>query len=730
MSMSDNAPGSSTTSGPGLDYRAIFAAAPTAYLLVRADGPRWTILAASDEYCRITRQRREVLIGRGTFEVFPESHGTESSHGEHNVRTSFEVALSMSARIVLPIQRYDLPPTSDIGDGYAEHYWRMSSAPIRGADNGATAVLHAVENVTEQVLATRAQEKAIAAARTAEDRLRTVFTEAPVGIAVLRGPEHRFESANRRYVDIVGRGVLIGKTVREAFPDLDGQGIYPALDSAYATGTPFVAEEMLVKLDRIADGVLHDGYFDFVYQPLRDPAGDVEGIAVIITDVTTLALARMSAEQRARATAEVNATLVSQQAELEELNAHLQQQATEMEQQTEEAQAMSEELEAVNESLRQTAMEATLARARAEEARRHAVESERRFRITANAAPVLIWTSGLDKQCDWFNQPWLDWTGRTMEQEVGTGWAEGVHPDDFEACRATYLGSFDLRAPFSMEYRLRRADGAYRWILDNGAPRFDTSGGFAGYIGSCMDVSDIRLAREAAENANRTKADFLAAMSHELRTPLNAISGYVQLMQMELHGPLTEKQRTALERIGRSQGVLARLIEDVLSFARIDAGHVEYNLADVPIEALLDGVEALVSPQIELKGLRYSYCHIDAGVTVHADRDKVEQIMLNLLSNAIKFTDAGSVSIECDTTSTGIVVRVRDSGRGIPTDKLHSIFEPFVQVESGLKRGAGGTGLGLAISRELARGMSGDITAESTEGKGAVFTLELPRGAP
>ncbi|MEP7086036.1 MAG: PAS domain-containing protein, partial [Gemmatimonadota bacterium] len=220
-----------------LDYRAIFAASPTAYLLVRADAPRWTILAASDEYCRITRQKRENLIGRGTFEVFPESHGTESSHGKHNVRSSFEVALSMSGRIVLPVQRYDLPPAAD-GDGYTEHYWRMSSAPVQGADEGAVAVLHAVENVTEQILASRVQDEAIAAARTAEDRLRTVFSDAPVGIAVLRGPEHRFESANKSYIDVVGRGSLIGKTVREAFPDLEGQGIYPALDEAYATGMP------------------------------------------------------------------------------------------------------------------------------------------------------------------------------------------------------------------------------------------------------------------------------------------------------------------------------------------------------------------------------------------------------------------------------------------------------------------------------------------------------------
>ena len=710
-----------------LDFRAIFAAAPTAYLLVRADAPRWTILAVSDEYCRITRQRREHLIGRGTFEAFPESHGTESSHGKHNVRSSFEGALSMNGRIVLPIQRYDLPPTNGVLDSYEEHYWRMSSAPVRGADEGNVAVLHAVENVTEQVFASRKEQEALAAASTAEDRLRTVFAQAPVGIAVLRGREHRYESANRTYVEVVGRGDLIGKTVREAFPDLEGQGIYPALEKVYATGEPFVAKEMLLRLDRYHDGGLYNGYFDFVYQPLRDPSGDVEGIAVMITNVSTVVLARKEAEQRESATAKLNETLLAQQAELESLNSNLQEQAMELEQQTEEARSLSEKLEIANETLRQAAIESDASRARAEEARRQAEESERLFRATANAAPVLIWTTGPDKRGDWFNEPWLEYTGRTMEQESGEGWSQGVHPDDLERCLAIFNAAFNARAEFSMEYRLRRANGEYRWILDNGVPRFDHTGHFSGYIGSCIDVTDLRLAREAAENANRTKADFLAAMSHELRTPLNAISGYAQLMEMELHGPITSQQRTALERIRRSHTMLARLIEDVLSFARIDAGHVDYNVTNVPVDELLDGVEAFVAPQLELKGLEYAYNRMDRDVTMRADRDKVEQIMLNLLSNAVKFTDDGGIAVECEATARDVLIRVRDSGRGIPGDKLQSIFEPFVQVDSGLKRGSGGTGLGLAISRELARGMSGDITAQSAEGAGAVFTLTLPR---
>jgi PAS domain S-box-containing protein len=725
--LSSDHSGTSAEGAPALDFRAIFAAAPTAYLLVRADAPRWTILAVSDEYCRITRQPRDHLVGRGTFEAFPESHGTESSHGKHNVRSSFEVALSTKGRIVLPIQRYDLPPTEGVSTEYEEHYWRMSSAPVFGADDGNVAVLHAVENVTEQILAKMKEQEALAVARTAQDRLRSVFSEAPVGVAVVRGSEHQFESANARYVAVMGRGDLVGKTVREAFPDLEAQGMFAALDVVYATGEPFVAHEMPIRLDQYHNGGLYDGYFDFVYQPLRDPSGAVEGIAVMVTDVSTVVLARKEAELRESATAELNQMLMDQQAELEVLNSHLQEQAIELEQQTEAAHVLSEELELANETLRRAAMEADASRKRAEQARREAEESERLFRTTANAAPVLIWTTGPDRGSDWFNEPWLEYTGRTLEQELGNGWAEGLHPDDLDRCLTVYRNAFDAREEFSVEYRLRRANGEYRWILDNGVPRYDPSGAFNGFIGSCIDVTDLRLAREAAENANRTKADFLAAMSHELRTPLNAISGYAQLMEMELYGPITDQQITALERIRRNHTMLARLIEDVLSFARIDAGHIDYNVIDVPLDALLEGVEAFVAPQLALKGLGYAYNHTDREVTIRADRDKVEQIMLNLLSNAVKFTDEGRISVECEATPRDVLVHVRDTGRGIPADKLQSIFEPFVQVDSGLKRSIGGTGLGLAISRELARGMSGEITAQSTDGKGAVFTLTLPR---
>ncbi len=240
-------------------------------------------------------------------------------------------------------------------------------------------------------------------------------------------------------------------------------------------------------------------------------------------------------------------------------------------------------------------------------------------------------------------------------------------------------------------------------------------------------------ARASAEAANRAKGEFLAVMSHELRTPLTAIAGYAELIELGIHGPVTDAQRQALERIQRSQRHLLGLINGVLNYAKIDAGAVAYAVEDVPLDEVLATCEALVAPQARAK--RLTLCQDDAGRApgARADREKVQQVVLNLLSNAVKFTEPGGrVTLSCAAGPAGTVaVRVADTGRGIAPDQLERAFQPFVQVDARLTRAHEGTGLGLAISRDLARGMGGDLTAESAPGVGSTFTLTLPAaGAP
>ena len=282
-------------------------------------------------------------------------------------------------------------------------------------------------------------------------------------------------------------------------------------------------------------------------------------------------------------------------------------------------------------------------------------------------------------------------------------------------------------------------DGELRdaWWTYSYSPVRDERGDVAGILVVCQETTAhveaegrLREANQALAAANRAKTDFLAVMSHELRTPLNAIDGYAELMEMGVHGPLTEQQRQDLGRIRKSQRHLLNLINGVLNFSRVEAGVARFELAPVTLADVLASCDTLVRPQMAHRGLDL---HVDlcaAPLTVLADAEKLQQILLNLLTNASKFTPAGGkVRMWCDVSETHVRITVSDTGRGIPPEQVERIFEAFVQVDSRLTRTEEGVGLGLAISRDLARGMHGEITLVSEVGKGSAFTVTIPRAA-
>jgi signal transduction histidine kinase/DNA-binding response OmpR family regulator len=400
------------------------------------------------------------------------------------------------------------------------------------ASHAALSAVH--ERLQEQA---RATEAALAALRVEQSRMTHLFRQAPAFIAVLRGPEHVFELSNDAYDQLLGNRELIGRPVREAVPEAEGQGYFELLDAVLESGQAVIGQETSLVLQRTSGAPPEQRLVNFLYQAMVEADGSRSGVFVHGVDVTTQVRAREEAES----------------------------------------------------------------------------------------------------------------------------------------------------------------------------------------------------ARADAEAANQAKSDFLAAMSHELRTPLNAIGGYAQLIDLGVHGPVTAAQHTALARIQDAEKHLLSLINDVLNFAKMEAGRVEYDVTEIELADVVANIAPMIEPQLAGKGLGYEVS-IAPGTRVQADQDKLQQILLNLLSNAIKFTDTGGTIVVDTGARDGMsadvtFLRVTDSGIGIPRDKLDMVFDPFVQVHRNLTRSTEGTGLGLAISRDLARGMGGDVRVRSEPGVGSTFTISLRTAA-
>jgi two-component system, LuxR family, sensor kinase FixL len=360
-------------------------------------------------------------------------------------------------------------------------------------------------------------------------------------------------------------------------------------------------------------------------------------------------------------------------------------------------------------------------------------ESELRFRSMADTAPVMIWMSGPDMLCTFFNKGWLDFTGRTLEQELGEGWSTGLHPDDFDRCREVYIDSFNSRQEFTMEYRLRRYEGEYRWILGEGVPRFAPDGKFLGYIGCATDIterkraeSELRRQREELAHVTRvsTLGELAASLAHELNQPLTAIYSNAQAAQrfMAANPADLDEVREILKDIVQDNSRAG----EVISRMRALVKKQEIAFVTLDLSSVIRDVVLLVHSDAILHNIRISL-ELDPSLPpVRGDKVELQQVVLNLLLNAfeaMKDCPANQREINVRAAMEGAdVVRVVvcDRGTGVSSENLDRIFQPFYTTKRD------GLGMGLSISRSIIEAHGGRLLAENNTDQGATFYFTVP----
>jgi PAS domain S-box-containing protein len=335
-------------------------------------------------------------------------------------------------------------------------------------------------------------------------------------------------------------------------------------------------------------------------------------------------------------------------------------------------------------------------------------ESEERFRRVANTAPVLIWMSGADKHCTFFNQGWLTFTGRSMEQELGEGWVSGVHPDDLENCMGIYSAAFDARAGFEREYRLSRFDGEYRWFLDFGTPRFESDGAFCGYIGSCVDISERKLSEESLQNLSgrliRAQEEERARIARELHDDFSQRMALLGIGLVQLWKRLPESEVEERARVWEMQTRSQEITDDMHSLShQLHSSKLEL----VGLESALSGLCAEIAEKYKID-IRFSDCELP----FHVPKDValcLFRVTQEALGNVVKHSRAKSAQVELGANESGISLRIMDAGRG---------FEPDLTNPH--------AGIGLVGMRERLRLVGGRLSVSSEPLRGTEILAEVP----
>ena len=712
-----------------IDYRSLFDATPSPYMLLDRE---LRFVDANRAYLEVTATRLDQLVGRHLLDAFPNDPGDPDNPSAQRLRASLDKVLRTRRRDVLAFLSYRVPRQA--GGEPEERFWSATHSPILDEHGEVAFILQHTVDVTElrrlQQVALSVGVDVSAGHGTVEaevieraqqvqesyfaldveiQRLRRLFAQTPGFVCFLRGPELVFEMSNEAYHQLVGQRDLIGKPVREALPDLAGQGFFELLDRVFATGEPFVGRGVPVSVAHSDGGELRDTILDFVYQPIRQADGTVLGILVQGHDVTE----QKRTEMRQRFLAQASEHLASASASLDEALRRLAYAAV-----ASFADWCFVDLVGPEPMRRLVAAQADASdRAPADEAYAFAPPSKvPRDHPTlgrVDARPTLY---------------------RDFTDEMAVRAARS--PEHLAWIRRLAFRSILVLPLHSRGQRL----GVISFCLTRSKRRFDEADlaaaeELARMASSAIDnailsrerselLSREQAARERAESANQAKDEFLAMLGHELRNPLSPILTAVQLMK--LRGDQSSVREQMI--IERQAQHLIRLVDDLLDVSRITSGKVELQRAATEIAAVVARAVEIASPLFEQKQHRLRLDVARQGLRVDGDEVRLSQVVANLLTNAARYTNpGGDIALGAHREGDQIVICVRDNGIGITAEMLPRIFDLFVQASRRSDRSDGGLGLGLTLVRTLVAMHGGTVDAASRgAGAGAEFTVRLP----
>ena len=365
------------------------------------------------------------------------------------------------------------------------------------------------------------------------------------------------------------------------------------------------------------------------------------------------------------------------------------------------------------------------------------LESENEFRLLAEAMPQIVWITRSDGLNNFFNKQWVDYTGLTLEESYGSGWNKPFHPDDQQRAWDAWQNAITNMATYSLECRLRRFDGEYKWWLIRGVPVLDADGVVLKWFGTCTDIDEIKngeerlqIAKHHAEESDHLKSAFLANMSHEIRTPMNGILGFTDLLKdSKLTG---EEQAKYIGIIEKSGARLLNIINDIIDISKIEAGLMKLDMMETNINKQIEYIFTFFKPEVEAKGMKFFFRNSlpEKEATLKTDSEKLYAILTNLVKNAIKYSYLGEIEIGYKIVQTQNIASlqfyVKDTGIGIPKDRHEAIFERFIQADITNKMANQGAGLGLSITKAYVEMLGGKIWVESEVGIGSTFYFTLP----